>query len=80
MLAEDRTRRGWSVEQAARRLRVGPVTYREMEEGTRSPAWETWDRICEALGWPRPSTRGAAEEEEGRLPSPPGWHPGRRPR
>jgi len=28
MLAEDRTRAGWSVEQAARRLRVSAAIYR----------------------------------------------------
>jgi len=53
MLAEDRTRRGWSVEQAARRLGVSAATYLEIEAGTRKPAWETWDAICRMFGWPR---------------------------
>jgi hypothetical protein len=27
--------------------------YREIEVGTRSPTFETWDRICKLFGWPR---------------------------
>jgi transcriptional regulator with XRE-family HTH domain len=42
MLAHDRTRAGWSVEQVARRLVVSVRTYRKLEAGERSPAWETW--------------------------------------
>ncbi|MGI8615688.1 MAG: helix-turn-helix domain-containing protein [Actinomycetota bacterium] len=38
MLAEDRTRAGWSAEQTARRLGVTQAIYREIEAGTRSPA------------------------------------------
>jgi transcriptional regulator with XRE-family HTH domain len=53
MLAEDRKRAGWSVEQAARQLGVSQAIYRELEAGTRSPAWETFDRICKTLGWPQ---------------------------
>jgi transcriptional regulator with XRE-family HTH domain len=53
MLAEDRKRAGWSVEQAARRLVVTLVIYRELEAGTRTPAWETFDRICRTFGWPQ---------------------------
>jgi transcriptional regulator with XRE-family HTH domain len=41
MLDEDRTRAGWSVELAARRLDVSSAIYRELEAGARSPAWET---------------------------------------
>ena len=51
MLAEDRKRAGWSVEQAAWRLGVSVRTYREIEAGERSPSWETWDRICRTFGW-----------------------------
>jgi DNA-binding XRE family transcriptional regulator len=51
MLAEDRKRAGWSVEQAARRLGVSAAIYRELEAGDRTPAWETWERICELFGW-----------------------------
>ena len=51
MLAEDRTRRGWSVEQAARRLGVSAAIYREIEAGMRTPNWETWDAICRTFGW-----------------------------
>jgi DNA-binding XRE family transcriptional regulator len=61
MLAEDRTRAGWSVEQAARRLGVSAVIYREIEDGTRTPAWETWDRICKMFRWPRTFV-GASEQ------------------
>jgi transcriptional regulator with XRE-family HTH domain len=53
MLAEDRKRAGWSVKQAARRLGVSQSIYRELEAGTRTPAWETWDRICRVFGWPQ---------------------------
>jgi DNA-binding XRE family transcriptional regulator len=53
MLTEDRKGASLSVEQAARRLGVSAAVYREIEAGTRSPAWETWDRICKALGWPQ---------------------------
>jgi transcriptional regulator with XRE-family HTH domain len=51
MLEQDRTRAGWSVEQAARRLGVSVREYREIEGGERSPAFETWDRICKLFGW-----------------------------
>jgi transcriptional regulator with XRE-family HTH domain len=36
MLAEDRKRAGWTVEQAARRLGVSAAVYREIENGTRT--------------------------------------------
>jgi transcriptional regulator with XRE-family HTH domain len=53
MLAEDRERVGWSVEQAARRLGVTQAIYREIEAGTRWPTWEAFDRICRTFGWPQ---------------------------
>jgi transcriptional regulator with XRE-family HTH domain len=53
MLAEDRQRAGWSVEQAARRLGVTQAIYREIEAGERSPNWETFDGICRTFGWPQ---------------------------
>jgi hypothetical protein len=56
MLAEDRRRAGWSVGQAAWRLDVSPGEYRELEAGTRSPSFETWDRICKLHGWPQTSS------------------------
>ena len=51
MLAEDRTRAGWTVEQAAQRLGVSAAIYREIEAGTRAPDWEAFDRICKTFGW-----------------------------
>jgi transcriptional regulator with XRE-family HTH domain len=53
MLEQDRKRGGWSVEQAAWRLGVSVREYRELEAGARSPSFDTWDRICKTLGWPR---------------------------
>jgi transcriptional regulator with XRE-family HTH domain len=51
MLAEDRKRAGWSVEQAARMLGVSSAIYEGIEAGTRMP--ETCDRICTTFGWPQ---------------------------
>jgi transcriptional regulator with XRE-family HTH domain len=62
MLAEDRKRAGWSVEQAARRLGVTAVIYQEIEAGRRSPAGETWDRICKAFGWAQTFARATVVE------------------
>ena len=59
MLAEDRRRAGWSVEQAARRLGVSIGAYRELEAGDRSPNFETWDRICRLFGWAQTFPSGA---------------------
>jgi len=59
MLAEDRKRAGWSVEQAARRLGVSHAVYLEIEAGTRAPQWETWDRICKTSGWPQTFAEGS---------------------
>jgi DNA-binding XRE family transcriptional regulator len=53
MLADDRRRAGWSVEEAARHLCVSVRTYWELEAGDRTPNFETWDRISELFGWPR---------------------------
>jgi hypothetical protein len=39
--------------QAAWRFGVSVREYRELEEGTRSPTFETWDRICKMYGWPQ---------------------------
>jgi DNA-binding XRE family transcriptional regulator len=56
MLAEDRKRAGWTVEQAARRLGVSAAVYREIENGTRTPDWPTWNMICRTFGWDRRSS------------------------
>jgi DNA-binding XRE family transcriptional regulator len=53
MLAEDRRRAGWSVEQAARPLGLSKAIYRKIEAGIRPPAWKTFDRICKTFGWPQ---------------------------
>jgi DNA-binding XRE family transcriptional regulator len=34
-------------------LGVSRAIYRELEAGTRTPAWETFDRICKMFGWPQ---------------------------
>jgi transcriptional regulator with XRE-family HTH domain len=53
ILERDRKRAGWSVARAAWRLGVSICEYRELEAGTRSPSFETWDRICKLFGWPQ---------------------------
>jgi transcriptional regulator with XRE-family HTH domain len=53
LLRTDRERSGLTVEQAARRLSVLTVAYRELEAGERWPSWETYDRIAAAFGWPQ---------------------------
>jgi DNA-binding XRE family transcriptional regulator len=52
-MLDDRRLAGWSVRQAAWRLGVSIREYRELEAGTRSPSFETWDRICKMFGWPQ---------------------------
>jgi transcriptional regulator with XRE-family HTH domain len=59
MLENDRTRAGWSVEQAARRLGVSGREYWELEAGERWPSFETYDRICKLFGWPKTFARRA---------------------
>ncbi len=44
---------GMRVCQAAWRFGVRVREYRELEAGTRSPSFETWDRICKLYGWPQ---------------------------
>ncbi len=56
LLEQDRKQAGWSEGQAAWRLGVSPREYRELEAGTRSPTFETWDRICKLFGWPQTLT------------------------
>jgi hypothetical protein len=52
MLAEDRKRAGWSVEQAARRLRVSQAIYRELEAG-RGRRRGRRGTGCKVFGWPQ---------------------------
>jgi hypothetical protein len=53
MLEQDRMKAGWSVVQAAWRLGVRVRENRELEAGTQSRGFETWDRICKLYGWPQ---------------------------
>jgi hypothetical protein len=53
LLRTDRERRGFTVGQVAWRLGIKSKEYRELEAGTRSPDFETWDRICKLYGWPQ---------------------------
>jgi predicted transcriptional regulator len=55
MLEHDRRKAGWSVGRAAWELGVSIREYRELEVGTLSPTFETWDRICKLYGWPQTS-------------------------
>jgi DNA-binding XRE family transcriptional regulator len=57
MLERNRIRAGWSVGRAAWRLGVSIREYRELEAGSRSPNFETWDRICKLYGWPQTFAR-----------------------
>ena len=57
MLEQDRRRRGFTIGQVAWRLGVKPQEYRELEDGTRSPDFETWDRICKLYGCPQTFVR-----------------------
>lgn len=50
-LRRERERWGLSVEQAARWFHVSPYRYREIEEGSAWPDWETYDRISRLFGW-----------------------------
>ena len=53
MLRRDRERLGMRVCEAAWRFGVRVREYRQLEAGTRSPSFETWDRICKLYGWPQ---------------------------
>jgi DNA-binding XRE family transcriptional regulator len=60
MLEHDRKQAGWSLGQAAWQLGVSVRVYGELEAGTRSPSFETWDRICKLFDWPRTFAKGSA--------------------
>ena len=53
MLAADRRRAGWSVEQAAHELRVSIRTYRELEARRTLAELGRVDRICRTFNWPQ---------------------------
>ena len=40
-----------SVAQAARRFRLSPTAYRDLEAGTSWPSFDSYDRICKLFGW-----------------------------
>ena len=62
VLEDDRKAAGWSVCQAAWRLGVSIREYRELEDGKRSPSFETWDRTCKTFGWPQTFSEGPVLE------------------
>jgi transcriptional regulator with XRE-family HTH domain len=53
LLKKDRERHGFTIGQVAWRIGVKPREYREFEAGTRSPDFDTRDRICKLYGWPQ---------------------------
>jgi DNA-binding XRE family transcriptional regulator len=53
MLERDRRRSGLTVGQAAWRVGVRQRDYLELEAGSRSPSFDTYDRICKLFGWPQ---------------------------
>jgi hypothetical protein len=53
MMQRARKREGLMVCHAVWLVGVSVREYREIEAGTRSPDFETWDRICKLYGWPQ---------------------------
>ena len=53
MLRRDRERWAMRECQAAWRFGVSVREYRELEASTRSPSFETWDRMCKLYEWPQ---------------------------
>ena len=53
MMERDRKREGFRVCRAAWLIGVSVREYRELEAGTRSPDFDTWNRICKLYGWPQ---------------------------
>jgi Helix-turn-helix domain len=60
LLRRDRERWGLSVGQAAWRFGLRVAENRELEAGTRSPSFETYDRVCKLFGWPQAFVGGLA--------------------
>ena len=52
MMQRGRRREGLRVCRAAWLLGVTVREYRELEAGERLPDASTWERMCEAFGWP----------------------------
>jgi hypothetical protein len=53
MMERDRKREGLRVCCPTWLIGVSVREYRELEAGTGSPDFETWDRICKLYGWPQ---------------------------
>jgi DNA-binding XRE family transcriptional regulator len=53
LIRRDRKRWRLSVEEAARWFHVTPRHYRDIEDGSAWPDWDTYDRICKVFGWPQ---------------------------
>ena len=53
LLRRDREGSGLTVNQTAEVLEITPARYRQLEDGSVLPDWDTYDRICRLFGWPR---------------------------
>lgn len=53
LLKRDREGSGFTVNQTAEVLEITPARYRQLEDGSVLPDWDTYDRICRLFGWPR---------------------------
>ena len=53
LLKRDREGSGFSVNQTAEELEITPARYRQLEDGSVLPDWDTYERICRLFGWPR---------------------------
>jgi hypothetical protein len=56
MLRRDRERNGLRIARASWLVDVTVREFRAIEAGTRPPAWDTYDRMCEVFGWPQTFT------------------------
>ena len=53
MMEPSRIRQGFTVEQAARRLRITVRSYEALLDGVYRPGSELWRRMVEVFQWPR---------------------------
>jgi hypothetical protein len=68
MLELERKREGLRICRVAWLLGVSIGEYRELEAGTKLPAFDTWDRICKLYGWSQ-SFVGVDRSTKGALPT-----------